>query len=127
MCIATGHVRFTPNSDRESGLPQIVMSALPPKADIATVGRSFRQIDFEDIDDCESAGCYARGDTGMVWIVAKCSEFNGEPRALRRLNSDRSKSRHRDNRCALLAAILFNRVPELHALSGHLGGLRFGH
>src|SRR5262249_61813130 len=28
------HVRFTPNSDRESGLPQMVMSALPPKADM---------------------------------------------------------------------------------------------
>ena len=31
---ALGHVRFTPNSDRESGLPQTVMSALPPKADM---------------------------------------------------------------------------------------------
>ncbi|MGC1827507.1 MAG: hypothetical protein WA723_17880 [Pseudolabrys sp.] len=28
------HVRFAPNSDRESGLSQPVMSALPPKADI---------------------------------------------------------------------------------------------
>src|SRR5262245_43690612 len=28
------HVRFTPNSDRESELPQTVMSALPPKAEI---------------------------------------------------------------------------------------------
>src|SRR5262249_7643712 len=28
------HVRFTPNSDRESGLPKTVMSALPPKADM---------------------------------------------------------------------------------------------
>ena len=27
-------VRFTPNSDRESGFPHKVMSALPPKADI---------------------------------------------------------------------------------------------
>jgi hypothetical protein len=26
-------VRFAPNSDRESGFPQTVMSALPPKAD----------------------------------------------------------------------------------------------
>ena len=31
MCGATSHVRFTPNSDRESGFPQTVMSALPPK------------------------------------------------------------------------------------------------
>ena len=34
MCGAPTHVRFTPNSDRESGPPQTVMSALPPKADI---------------------------------------------------------------------------------------------
>ena len=34
ICAATSHVRFTPNSDRESGFPQTVMSALPPKADI---------------------------------------------------------------------------------------------
>jgi hypothetical protein len=34
MCGATGHVRFTPDSDRESVFPQNVMSALPPIADI---------------------------------------------------------------------------------------------
>jgi hypothetical protein len=34
MCAAKGHVRFTPNSDRESGLQQKFMSALPPKADM---------------------------------------------------------------------------------------------
>ena len=34
ICAATSHVRFAPNCDRESGLPQTVMSALPPKADI---------------------------------------------------------------------------------------------
>src|SRR5262249_50723466 len=34
MCGATRHVRFTPNSDRKSGLPHKVMSALPPKADM---------------------------------------------------------------------------------------------
>jgi hypothetical protein len=28
MCGAKAHVRFTPNSDRKSGLPQTVMSAL---------------------------------------------------------------------------------------------------
>ena len=31
---AKRHVRFTPNNDRESGLSQTVMSALPPKADM---------------------------------------------------------------------------------------------
>ena len=34
MCSAQADVCFTPNSDRESGLPQTVMSALPPKADM---------------------------------------------------------------------------------------------
>jgi hypothetical protein len=34
MCAAKSDVRFTPNSDRESGFPQKVMSALPPKADM---------------------------------------------------------------------------------------------
>jgi hypothetical protein len=36
MCVANSDVRFTPNSDRESGLPQTVMSALPPKADVCS-------------------------------------------------------------------------------------------
>ena len=30
------YVRFTPNSDRESGFPHKVMSALPPKADMCS-------------------------------------------------------------------------------------------
>ena len=34
MCSAQARVRFSPNSDRESGFPQTGMSALPPKADI---------------------------------------------------------------------------------------------
>jgi hypothetical protein len=33
MCAAKRHVCFTPNSDRESEIPQMTMSALPPKAD----------------------------------------------------------------------------------------------
>src|SRR5262245_23965788 len=32
-CAAKRHVCFTPNSDRESEIPQKAMSALPPKAD----------------------------------------------------------------------------------------------
>src|SRR5215471_18376230 len=36
MCSAKGHVRFTPNSDRESGHRQTVRSALPPKADMCS-------------------------------------------------------------------------------------------
>jgi hypothetical protein len=34
MCGAKRHVRFTPNSDRESGFPQQATSALPPEADM---------------------------------------------------------------------------------------------
>ena len=36
MCAASSHVRFTPDSDRESDFPQTVMSALPPKADMCS-------------------------------------------------------------------------------------------
>ena len=36
MCSAKGDVRFTPNSDRESGFPQQATSALPPKADMCS-------------------------------------------------------------------------------------------
>ena len=34
MCAAKSHVRFTPDSDRESEFSRTVMSALPPKADM---------------------------------------------------------------------------------------------
>ena len=36
ICSAKGHVRFAPNSDRESGFLQKVMPALPPKADMCS-------------------------------------------------------------------------------------------
>ena len=36
ICSAKGHVRFTPDNDRESGFPHKVMSALPPKADMCS-------------------------------------------------------------------------------------------
>jgi hypothetical protein len=39
MCAAKRHVRFTPNSDRESGRAPMVMSALPPKADMCGANR----------------------------------------------------------------------------------------
>jgi hypothetical protein len=35
-CAAKSDVRFTPDSDRESGFPHKVMSALPPKADMCS-------------------------------------------------------------------------------------------
>jgi hypothetical protein len=36
ICTAPTHVRFTPNSDRESEYPHKVMFALPPKADMCS-------------------------------------------------------------------------------------------
>ena len=42
MCSAPTHVRFTPNSDRESEFLQKVMSALPLKADMCGATRDVR-------------------------------------------------------------------------------------
>ena len=42
ICAAKTHVRFPPNSDRESGFPQTVMSALPPRADMCGATRDVR-------------------------------------------------------------------------------------
>jgi hypothetical protein len=42
MCSAKAHVRFTPDSDRESGLSQRIMSALPLKADMCGAIWDFR-------------------------------------------------------------------------------------
>ena len=49
MCAAKRHVRFTPNSDRKSGLPQTVMSALPLKADMCGAIRDVRFGPIADI------------------------------------------------------------------------------
>src|SRR5262245_35953975 len=51
VCTAPAHVRFTPNSDRESGLRQTVMSALPPKADMCS---ALAQVCFEPKADISS-------------------------------------------------------------------------
>jgi hypothetical protein len=42
MCSAREHVRFTPNSDRQSEFPHNAMSALPPKADMCAATRDVR-------------------------------------------------------------------------------------
>jgi len=49
ICSAKGHVRFAPNSDRESEFPQTVVSALPPKADICGATRDVRFGPIADI------------------------------------------------------------------------------
>jgi hypothetical protein len=41
-CSASRHVCSTPESDRESGLPQTGMSALPPKADMCSARGNVR-------------------------------------------------------------------------------------
>jgi hypothetical protein len=52
ICGATAHVRFTPNSDRESGFSQKVMSALPSKADMCSATRDVRFGPKADMSDC---------------------------------------------------------------------------
>src|SRR5262245_16751828 len=47
-----GHVRFPPNSDRESRHPQTVMSALPPKADMCSALAHVCFGPKADIDRC---------------------------------------------------------------------------
>ena len=53
ICSAKGHVRFAPNSDRESEFPQTGMSALPPKADMCGAATDVR---FGPIADIERQG-----------------------------------------------------------------------
>jgi hypothetical protein len=49
-CSATTHVRFTLNSDRESGHPQECMSAWPPKADMCGAAMDVRYGPKADIN-----------------------------------------------------------------------------
>src|SRR5262245_500697 len=76
MCGATADVRFTPESDRESGHPQTVMSALPPQADMCRA---------HDHD------CYGpKADIGeqapkLVFHGPCCKPFNASAMALSRL------------------------------------------
>jgi hypothetical protein len=42
ICGAIDHVRFASNSDRKSGFPHKMMSALPPKADMCGATRDVR-------------------------------------------------------------------------------------
>ena len=49
ICATKSDVRFTPNSDRKSGFPHKVMSALPPKADMCAAARDVRFGPIADI------------------------------------------------------------------------------
>ena len=56
ICTAIGHVRFTPNSDRESEIPQKAMSALAPKADMCGANGDVRFGPIADIAIAKRAG-----------------------------------------------------------------------
>src|SRR5262249_33208822 len=63
MCSAQRHAGFTRNSDRESGLRQTVMSALPPIADMCGANRNVRFGPIGDItslDHLVGAGKHCR-------------------------------------------------------------------
>src|SRR5262245_33762858 len=65
MCAAKRNVRFTPNSDRESEIPQKAVSALPPKADPCSAQAHVRFGPIADIvlvsfDDLVGAAKYRR-------------------------------------------------------------------
>jgi len=62
ICAAKRHVRFTPNSDRESGLLQTTMSALPPKADMCGAIVHVRYGPIADI--CGALGCVLWTNSG---------------------------------------------------------------
>ena len=48
MCGAQRHVRFTPNSDRESEIPQLVHVGFGPEADITELG-FHQRLDFTSL------------------------------------------------------------------------------
>jgi len=59
-------VRFTPNSDRESGFPHKVMSALPPKADMYS---ALAYVCFGPIADIACSEMREAANGGIVQIV----------------------------------------------------------
>ena len=71
MCGALGHVRFTPNTDRESGFLQKVMSALPPKADMCSATRDVRygpEADIETTTGAQESNAAARGKVTLISV-----------------------------------------------------------
>ena len=66
MCNARGDVRFTPDSDHESGHVLMVMSALPPKADMCSALGHVRLGPKADIRFC---GGYFRASPAQTLRV----------------------------------------------------------
>ena len=71
ICAAKDHVRFTPNSDRESGHQQTVMSALPPKADICSAVVDVRFGPKADIGPTSDGRSNARKDNPDLGELAR--------------------------------------------------------
>jgi len=66
FAVQSTHVRFTPNSDRESGFPHKVMSALPPKADMYS---ALAYVCFGPIADIACSEMREAANGGIVQIV----------------------------------------------------------
>ena len=58
MCVAKRHVRITPNSDRESVIPEKVMSALLSRADICGAKVNVRFGPKADIEAVDREPCW---------------------------------------------------------------------
>jgi hypothetical protein len=65
ICVAKGHVRFTPNSDRESEIPQKAMSALAPKTDMCGADTDVRFGPKADIQLCSLSHAHMRQKGGQ--------------------------------------------------------------
>ena len=70
---AKSHVRFTPNSDRESGFSQEAMSALPPKADMCSAPAHVR---FVPIADIQEFGSHKKKNPGHCPGLYSIIEFH---------------------------------------------------
>ena len=74
ICSAKRHVRFTPNSDRESGFSQEAMSALPPTADMCSAQADVCLVPKADISNfysiTSSACASSAGGTAMPSALA---------------------------------------------------------
>jgi hypothetical protein len=80
---AKEHVRFTPNSDRESGHAQMVMSALPPKADMCSARGDVRygpKADIGTITVVQEISAAARGKVTLISVNSPgCVSTSIEP------------------------------------------------
>jgi hypothetical protein len=81
ICSAKGLVRFTPDGDHESGHVPVVMSALPPKADMCSAIRNVRSGPIADIGNGQHSGAFEK----KHHILVACTFF---PKRLQGLYSD---------------------------------------